>query len=191
MMPSSALFILLSLCSLQLTVVPLPICQMLGKVVQNAHNLLRDLAGPFPVHCLQYNTNISFPDSTIPAAGSSRSQCDQSLWVLYETLRGAEFLFEEYDLPVGEAGFSWDEQKLDIFRNLQNRLVTDGSCQLSNVNASSAISSYFSNVTAVIENQDSAACGWMAMRRDLLWVMKSTLHKHKDCFRWRHARHLG
>lgn len=35
--------------------------------------------------------------------------------------------------------------------------------------------------------QDSAACGWMALRRDLLRVLKSALDKNNNCFTWRHA----
>ncbi|XP_047428463.1 interferon phi 2 [Mugil cephalus] len=187
MTTSFVLFILLHLCSVQLTVVAMPTCQMLGKVAENALHLLRDLAGPFPIECLQYNANISFPDTAVPESRSSDDQCHQALWALFESLRGAELIFQEYDLPVGT---TWDKKKLDNFLNLQNRLVKAGSC-LSSVNDSSAISSYFTNVTAVIEDQDSASCGWMAMRRDLLRVMKSTLQRHETCFSWRQVRHLG
>lgn len=37
-------------------------------------------------------------------------------------------------------------------------------------------------------SQDSAACGWLALRRDVLWVLKTALHKHNSCFT-RRARH--
>ncbi|XP_022625436.1 interferon alpha-G-like [Seriola dumerili] len=187
MKSSSVPLILLQLCSLQLMVVAMPTCQLLEDVVQTTHNLLRDLGGPFPVHCMQYNVNISFPDSAFPAATASHPQCRQALWVVYETLRETQELFQELDLPVGEGGVTWDSKKLADFLNLQYGLVEEGSC-LATTKAPGVLSSYFSNVTAFVQQQDSAACGWMALRRDVLWVLKTALHKYHSCFAQR-ARH--
>lgn len=36
-------------------------------------------------------------------------------------------------------------------------------------------------------SQDSAACGWEALRRDVIWVLKSTQQIHRSCFNWSHA----
>jgi len=47
MRPSSVLFIFLLLCCFQMMLVSMPTCRLPGKVVQNTHNLLRDLVG----HC--------------------------------------------------------------------------------------------------------------------------------------------
>nr|QTY39051.1 IFNc [Lateolabrax japonicus] len=183
---SSVLLVLLQVCSLQLMVVAKPTCQLQGDLVQSAHHLLRDLGGEFPVHCLPYNVNISFPTSAFPAATTNHIQCRRVLGVVYESLWEAGLMFEDPGLPVGEGGVNWDDQKLDTFRNLQYRLLEDGSC-LSSVNGSGVLSSYFSNVTAVLEQQESATCGWMALRRDLLWVLKSAPQKYRSCFTWRHA----
>ncbi|KAM7371351.1 hypothetical protein PAMP_008604 [Pampus punctatissimus] len=150
----SVLLLVLQLCSLHLMLVAMPTCHLQGNVVQNAHNLLRDL-------------------------------CRRALGVVYESLRGVGLMFEDHDLPDRDGGVTWDATKLDNFRNLQDRLLEEGSC-LSDADASAVLSSYFSNVTAVIQ-QDSAACGWLAMRRDLLWVLKSALQNHHHCFTWRHT----
>ncbi|XP_039973916.1 interferon beta-like [Xiphias gladius] len=181
MMASSVLLVLLQLCSLQLMVYARPTCQLQENVVKNTHHLLRDLGGPFPVHCLQYNVNISFPDSEIPTATASHPQCRRALLVVYESLQGMQLMFEDNELPVGEGGVTWDDTILNTFRNLQNRLLEEGSC-LSSVDGPGVLSSYFSNVTAVVQQQDSAACGWMALRRDVLRVLKTTLQKHHSCF---------
>ncbi|XP_070780053.1 interferon phi 2 [Enoplosus armatus] len=183
---SSVLLVLLQVCSLQLMVVAMPTCQLQGHLVQSAHHLLRDLGGPFPVPCLPYNTNISFPVSAFPAATASHPQCRRALRVVYESLKEAGFIFENNELPVGEGGVTWDDQKLEHFQNLQDRLVEEGSC-LSSGDGAGVLSSYFSNVTAVLQQPESAACGWMALRRDLLWVLKSALQKHDTCFTWRNA----
>ncbi|XP_026180931.1 interferon alpha-B-like [Mastacembelus armatus] len=183
MMLSSALLILLQLCSLQVMTVAMPRCGLQATVVQTAYNLLKDLGGPFPVHCLQYNANISFPDSAFPAT-SNHFQCDQALRVVYESLRGAWLIFNDHDeLPDG---LMWNKDKFDIFHNLQGRLLKEGSC-FSSVGDSGVLSSYFSNVTAVLQQQDSAACGWMALRRDLLRVLMYNLQQHRNCFTKRPA----
>lgn len=40
---------------------------------------------------------------------------------------------------------------------------------------------------AYLVSQDSAACGWEALRRDVIWVLKSTQQIHRSCFNWSHA----
>uniref|UniRef100_A0A8P4KHP2 Uncharacterized protein n=1 Tax=Dicentrarchus labrax TaxID=13489 RepID=A0A8P4KHP2_DICLA len=181
MMLSSVLLVLLQVCSLQLMVVSKPACQLRGDLVQSLHHVLRDLGGDFPAHCLPYNNNISFPNSALPAASANHPQCRRALWVVYESLSEAELIFLNNDSPVGEGGVTWDDQKLEDFQTRLNRLVEDGRC-LSRVGDS--VSPYFTNVTAVIEQQESTACGWSALKRDLLWVLKSTLHDHRTCFTW-------
>uniref|UniRef100_A0A665WMN0 Interferon alpha-4-like n=1 Tax=Echeneis naucrates TaxID=173247 RepID=A0A665WMN0_ECHNA len=181
------LCVLLQLCSLQLLVVAMPTCRLLEDVVLNTHHLLRDLGGAFPVQCLKYNINISFPDSAFPASTANHPQCRQALWVVYETLRETQLLFEDFELPVGEGGVSWDRKKLSSFQNLQDRLLEEGSC-LSTNKTPDVLSPYFSNVTAVVQQQGSAACGWMALRRDVLWVLKTALREHHSCFT-RRGRH--
>uniref|UniRef100_A0A3Q1K0G7 Uncharacterized protein n=1 Tax=Anabas testudineus TaxID=64144 RepID=A0A3Q1K0G7_ANATE len=171
------------LCSLQMMVLSSPVCRLQGVLVQSAHHLLRDLGGPFPVHCVKYNANISFPDSVLTAVAASHAQCHQVLWVLNESLDGARQVFENHSLP--EDGLEWDEVKFDNFQNLQYQLLGEWRCS-SNVESSDVLSSYFKNVTAVLQQQDSAACGWMALRRDLLCVLKSALQQYHSCFTWRH-----
>ncbi|XP_035471364.1 uncharacterized protein LOC118288895 isoform X1 [Scophthalmus maximus] len=219
MTPLSVL-LLLQLCSFQLMVVAMPTCKLQANVVLKTHNLLRDLGAAFPVHCLQYNVNISFPDSAFPDATASHPQCRRALWVVYESLRGMQLILEQNDSPVGEGGVTWDEGILDNFQNLQHRLLEDGSCvsmtrgssgvsagpgsglshihsfinsfihsnapppppQLSTVKGPDVFSSYFSNVTDVLQQQDSTVCGWMALRRDVLSVLKTALREHNSCF---------
>ncbi|KAK2833969.1 hypothetical protein Q5P01_017858 [Channa striata] len=164
-------------------VVTMPTCTVPGTVVQSAHHLLRDMGGAFPVHCVQYNANISFPDSAFPASAAERPECRQALCVVYKFLEGAGKVFGAQDLTVREGGLNWDEEKLDNFQNLQYRLLQDGKC-LSSVDSLDVFSSYFNNVTAVLQQQESATCGWMALRRDLLWVLKSALQKYHNCFTW-------
>ncbi|KAK1875660.1 Interferon alpha-G [Dissostichus eleginoides] len=164
MMLVSLLLILLQVCSQLMTAVAIPTCLLNGHVVQSAHHMLRDLGGSFPVSCLPVNINISFPSSALPAAASANPlQCRKALWVVYESLQEAGIVFEE-DLP---AGLTWRDEKLQRFRHLQFRLMEEGH-----------------NVTAVLEQQGSAVCGWEALRRDLLWVLKSALHQHHNCFTW-------
>ncbi|RVE70056.1 hypothetical protein OJAV_G00084430 [Oryzias javanicus] len=103
------------------------------------------------------------------------------LVVLYQFLQGAEAIFAEYDLPEGEGGVTWNNQKLEHYLNLQYRLVDEHPC-LNTTEASGVLSAYFSNVTAVVQ-QDSATCGWEALRRDLSWVLKSSVQQHRKCFK--------
>ncbi|XP_049925566.1 uncharacterized protein LOC126405727 [Epinephelus moara] len=185
---SSVLLVLLQVCSLHLMVVAMPTCKLEGNLIQLAHNLLRDL-GTFPAHCLPYNANITFPPSVFPAVTTNKPQCRQASWVVYESLQGAGQIFEDYDVPVGEGGVTWDDQKLAKFQHLQERLLDQGSC-LSSVNGSEVVSSYFSHLTAALQQQDSSACGWMALWRDLLRVLKFALQKHyHTCFTWRRHAH--
>uniref|UniRef100_A0A3B5AQA5 Uncharacterized protein n=1 Tax=Stegastes partitus TaxID=144197 RepID=A0A3B5AQA5_9TELE len=184
MTPSSVLLLVLQLCSLQLMAVARPRCWLPGKVMEEAHHQLRQMGGLYPFQCWPYNANTTLPDSVFTdyPTNPSHTACRHVLWVVYESLRESELIFKEHDLPVGEGGVNWDEQKLDKFRNFQDRLVEqDGRC-LSGVSSSVVLSSYFSNVTTLVEQQDSAACGWFALRRDLLKVLKSALQDHQDCF---------
>ncbi|XP_073351157.1 interferon phi 2 [Pagrus major] len=180
---SSVLLVLLQICSLQLMLVAMPTCPLEGDLVQRAHHLLRDLGGSFPVHCRPYNANISFPGSALPAATANHPECRQVLWVVYESLQEAGPMFDDEELP---AGVTWDRKTVRDFRMVQDRLGEDGSC-LSGVDSSGVLSPYFSNVTAVLQQQDGATCGLMALRRDLLKVLQSALHQHRTCFTWRNT----
>ncbi|XP_037544515.1 interferon phi 3 [Nematolebias whitei] len=186
MKPSSVLLVFLQLCCFQTMLVSRPTCKLSGWVVQNTHNLLRDLGEPFPVQCRQYNSKILFPDSALSDVSANHRQCRWTSLVVYESLRGAELMFTENELPEGEDELTWNKQKLDNYLNLQNRLVEDHQC-LNTTEASGVLAPYFSNVTAVVEQQDSASCGWEALRRDVLWVLKFTLRKHHSCFNWTKA----
>ncbi|XP_042361274.1 interferon phi 2 [Plectropomus leopardus] len=180
---SSVLLVLLQVCSLHLMAVAKPTCRLEGDLIQNAHNLLRDLGGPFPVHCLSLNANVSFPRSLLPAPPANQPQCHQASWVVYESLQEAENIFDE--LPVPEGGATKDAENFTKFQHLQSRLVEQGTC-LSAGNGSDVLSSYFSKLTAALQQQDSAACGWKALWRDLQWVLKSALQKpYRTCFTWR------
>ncbi|CAB1425264.1 unnamed protein product [Pleuronectes platessa] len=182
MMPVSVLLVFLQLSSFQLVVVSMPPCTLKANVAEEAHRQLRDLGAPFPSHCLQYNVNISFPDTAFPAGPASPSKCRRALWVVFESLRGTKLIIEDNESPVGEGGAMWDEEKFSTFQILQHRLLSDGGC-LSMVAADPDVfSSYFSNVTDVLQQQDRAACGWMALRRDVLRVLKIALRKHHSCF---------
>lgn len=55
-------------------------------------------------------------------------QCRQVLRALHESLQGAEQVFEDYDIVLGEDGLAWDRHMLDDFQNLQNRLLREGGC---------------------------------------------------------------
>uniref|UniRef100_A0A3B3D3N1 MHC class I-like antigen recognition-like domain-containing protein n=1 Tax=Oryzias melastigma TaxID=30732 RepID=A0A3B3D3N1_ORYME len=103
-------------------------------------------------------------------------QCRRTLVVLYQFLQGAGAMFAEYDLPEGEGGVTWNNRKLEHYLNLQYRL-------LNTTETSGVLTAYFSNVTAVVEQQDSAPCGWEALRRDLSWVLKSSVQQHRKCFK--------
>ncbi|XP_075310699.1 interferon phi 3 [Odontesthes bonariensis] len=187
MRPSSVLFVFLLLCCLQMMLVSMPTCRLPGKVVQNTHNLLRDLGAAFPAQCHQYK--IRFPDSALSASAfpdSAHSQCHWTSALVYESLQGAGLMFDEYELPEGVGGVTWDEQKLDHYLNLQYRLVEDHLC-LNNTEAAGVLSPYFRYVQDVVEQKDSAACGWQALRRDLLWLLKSSLRNHHNCFNWTRA----
>ncbi|XP_041859983.1 LOW QUALITY PROTEIN: interferon phi 2 [Melanotaenia boesemani] len=185
MTSSSVLLIFLLLCCFQMMLVSMPTCKLPGKVVLNTHNLLQELGGPFPVHCRQYNSRILSPDSALTAS-AKHHQCRWTSSVVYEFLRGAGLMFAEYYLPEGEGGLNWDEPKLDHYLNLQDRLVDDHQC-VNNTEAAGVLSSYFSSVKSVVEQQDSAACGWHALRSDLLKVLKSALQIHRNCFNWTRA----
>ncbi|KAI4790525.1 hypothetical protein KUCAC02_034571 [Chaenocephalus aceratus] len=142
-----------------LLLILLQVCSQLMTAVAIPTCLLNGHGGSFPVSCLPVNINISFPSSALPAAASANPlQCRKALWVVYESLQEAGLVFEE-DLP---AGLTWRDEKLQRFRHLQFRLMEEGQCFWSS----------------------SAVCGWEALRRDLLWVLKSALHQHHNCFTW-------
>ncbi|XP_050924537.1 interferon phi 3 [Lates calcarifer] len=179
MTPSSILFIILQLCSLQLMAVSMPTCQMQANVVKETHQALRDLGGSFPAHCLQYNVNISFPYSAFPATTAGHPHCRRASAVVYESLKGMQQIFED-ELPAEEGGVNWDNTKLSTFMILQDRLLEQGSC-LSTVSPN-VLMSYFSNVTAVVQQENSAVCGWKALMRDVLEVLEIAQLKHETCF---------
>nr|XP_046272202.1 interferon phi 3 [Scatophagus argus]XP_046272203.1 interferon phi 3 [Scatophagus argus] len=186
MMLPSFLLILLQVCSLQLMVAARPSCRLRADLVQSAHQLLLDLGGDFPVRCLPYNANISFPVSIFSPAAVNQPQCCRALWVVYESMQKAETIFLNNELPVGEGGVTWDNKTLDDFQNMQDQLVEEGK-YLASIDNSGALTPYFHNLTAVLQQQDGASCGWMALRRDLIRVLKSALHNHRACLTWRHA----
>ncbi|XP_077386418.1 interferon alpha-17-like [Festucalex cinctus] len=159
-----------------------PTCGLPGNVVLEAQNLLQDLGPLFPARCLPYNANATVPQ----AAFADSTQCQQALHFLYKSLQGAEQVFEEYDFALEDSGLAWDMCKLDDFQNLQNGLLQESSClsRATAANPDPGLSSYFSNVSALLQQQDSATCGWSVLRRDVLWVLNTTLHQHHSCFNW-------
>ncbi|XP_029015149.3 interferon phi 2 [Betta splendens] len=182
----SVLFIILQLCGLPMSVVNSPVCSLQGILLESSHHLLRDVGGPFPVPCVQYNANISFPKSVLRAATDNLSECRQVSWLVFESLQGAWNVFEDYNVTFGEDGLNWNEVNFDNFQNLQYQVLEDGSC-LSGFRSSHLLSLYFDDVRTVLQ-QGSAACGWEALRRDLLWVLKIALQKYHTCFTWRQAK---
>uniref|UniRef100_A0A3B3D1W0 Uncharacterized protein n=1 Tax=Oryzias melastigma TaxID=30732 RepID=A0A3B3D1W0_ORYME len=180
MRPSSLLFMLLQLCCLQMLLLSRPACKLPGKWVETSVHLLHELGEPFPAKCSSVKGQVRFPDSALSAA--SGSQCRRTLVVLYQFLQGAGAMFAEYDLPEGEGGVTWNNRKLEHYLNLQYRLVDEHPC-LNTTETSGVLTAYFSNVTAVVEQQDSAPCGWEALRRDLSWVLKSSVQQHRKCFK--------
>lgn len=48
--------------------------------------------------------------------------------MVYQFLQRAEVMFAEYDLPEGEGGVTWNNQKLEHYLNLQYRLVDEHPC---------------------------------------------------------------
>ncbi|KAK5617717.1 hypothetical protein CRENBAI_001255 [Crenichthys baileyi] len=186
MSPFSVLLFLLQLCCLQMMLVSMPTCMLPGKVVKETHEQLRDLGRQIPTHCQEPNSEIHLPDSALNATSTTHDQCHWTSLVVYECLRGAGLIFAEYELPEGEGGVTWSEQKLDVYLNLQDRLVEDHQC-LNTAEASGVLSPYFKNVTAVIDQQDGSACGWEILRSDLLRVLRITLHRDRKCFNWTRA----
>lgn len=104
--------------------------------------------------------------------------------MVYECLREANLIFTEYDVPEGDGGLTWSQQKLENYQNLQDRLVEEHQCvsiraradwtqvnqiwdsvslisnwvfclQLNTTEASAVLSPFFRNVTAVVEQQVS------------------------------------
>uniref|UniRef100_A0A8C6MG26 Uncharacterized protein n=1 Tax=Nothobranchius furzeri TaxID=105023 RepID=A0A8C6MG26_NOTFU len=188
MMPSSVLLVPLQLCCLIVMMVSMPTCKLPGNVIQPTHALLEDMGDAFPAQCRQFNGKIQFPAPPFSGGPATHPQCHWTSLVVYESLRGAELIFLQYELPKGEGGVTWDEQKLEQFRNLQDRLVQDHLCVSIRTRSSSGLlSPYFNNVTAVVEQTDSAVCGWESLRRDLLKVLKVALHRHHSCFNWTRA----
>uniref|UniRef100_A0A3Q3VKS8 Uncharacterized protein n=1 Tax=Mola mola TaxID=94237 RepID=A0A3Q3VKS8_MOLML len=182
---TSFLLILLKVCSFYWMVVAMPTsCKLQGHLVESVHHRLQDLGGDFPLHCFPYNVNMSFPDSAFPAPKANHHQCRRALWVVYKSLQQVQLMMED-KTPVGEGGVPWNKRKLDVFQNLQHQLLEQGSCLDSE--DLGVLSSYFSNVTAVVKQQESASCGWMALKRDLDKVLVSALQKHHACFTWRDA----
>ncbi|MEQ2165293.1 hypothetical protein GOODEAATRI_015419, partial [Goodea atripinnis] len=80
--------------------------------------------------CLQMML-VSMPTCMLPGKvvkkthEQLRDLCRWMSLVVYECLRGAGLIFAEYELPEGEGGVTWSEQKLDVYLNLQDRLVED------------------------------------------------------------------
>uniref|UniRef100_A0A3Q2FDB4 ADP-ribosyl cyclase/cyclic ADP-ribose hydrolase n=1 Tax=Cyprinodon variegatus TaxID=28743 RepID=A0A3Q2FDB4_CYPVA len=174
MTPSSFLLFLLQLCCLQMMLVSIPTCMLPGNVVKNTYNKLHSLVG-----------------SWIPGWGSliviGSLQCQEwTSLVLYECLREAGNIFAEYDLPEGKDGFMWSGRNFDNYLMLQERLVVDHQC-LNSTKASRALSPYFSNITAAVQQQDDSACGWEILRSDLLRVLRRVLHKDRLCLNWTRA----
>uniref|UniRef100_UPI0037E9993F interferon beta-like n=1 Tax=Semicossyphus pulcher TaxID=241346 RepID=UPI0037E9993F len=186
---SSILLILLHICTLQLIVVSRPTCRLQGDLVESVHNLLRDLGGQFPVHCIEYNVNITFPIPAPPASAANPRQCRQTISLVNESLREAGLIFMTHTVPVGEGGVTWNTKKIERFQELQNRLMEEASCVSTclSFDGSGVLSPYFSNMSAVLKQPEHAACGWMSLRRDLLRFLKSALHTHTACFTWRSA----
>uniref|UniRef100_A0A3Q2T696 Uncharacterized protein n=1 Tax=Fundulus heteroclitus TaxID=8078 RepID=A0A3Q2T696_FUNHE len=180
MSPSSVLFFLLQLCCLQMMLVSMPTCKLPGKVVKKTHDLLHDLGGQFPAHCLEDNSSIHFPDSVLSAPSTRHNQCRWMSLVVYECLQRAGLIFADYELPEGEDGVSWSMLKTKC-RLGQTKL--DWGFGL----ASGALSPYFSNVTTVVDQQVGSACGWEILRSDLLRVLRIALVNNRGCFNWTRA----
>uniref|UniRef100_A0A3B4ASG6 Uncharacterized protein n=1 Tax=Periophthalmus magnuspinnatus TaxID=409849 RepID=A0A3B4ASG6_9GOBI len=114
---------------------------------------------------------FQFPDS---------QECPSALRLVHEVLQGVGLVFDEQEPNLGVGGVLWDEKKLDDFQNLLYQ-VLDYPC-LSQMGSSGVLDQYFSDVTALIQQQ--GACGWYILRRDLLWILKTSLRKHHHCYRW-------
>ncbi|XP_061838281.1 uncharacterized protein [Nerophis lumbriciformis] len=175
--------VLVQLGAIHPAVIPTPACRPRGDMVQKVHRLLADPGASFPVHCLPFNANVSFPRSALSNGTANGTKCERPLRTLYECLQGAEQVFKDNDIAEREGGVPWDKHKLDRLRHLRYRLVVEDDC-MSALGESARFSSYFRSVSALVRQQDSATCGWSVLRRDLLWLLKTLLDKHHRCFSW-------
>uniref|UniRef100_A0A3Q2XC10 Uncharacterized protein n=1 Tax=Hippocampus comes TaxID=109280 RepID=A0A3Q2XC10_HIPCM len=180
---SVAIVVVLQLHSVHVMTATVPACGLPGNVVLEAQNLLRDLVG---THLRTLTCVLFFVIWTnMCCCAIVGVQCRQALRALHESLQGAEQVFEDYDVALGEGGLAWDRHMLDDFQNLQNRLLREGGCvSTTTPPPDPGMSAYFGNVSALLQQQESATCGWSVLRRDVLWVLNTALHRHHSCFSW-------
>uniref|UniRef100_A0A3Q0SQN2 Uncharacterized protein n=1 Tax=Amphilophus citrinellus TaxID=61819 RepID=A0A3Q0SQN2_AMPCI len=126
MVPSAVLLILLPLFGLQMMLVAKPTTRQ--SVVYKDLLLSVLFQKPFPDNCRLYKVKISFPDSILPAAAASHSQCRRAMWVTYKFSKELLHMNFQHGFPVGKNGVNWDEKKLDDFLNRLDRLEEEGRC---------------------------------------------------------------
>ncbi|KAJ0000883.1 hypothetical protein NQD34_005903 [Periophthalmus magnuspinnatus] len=149
-------------------------CSPPGETLLETLSLIRNVGSTFPSEC--HSFNVTLPQNI----SANQGQCPSALRLVHEVLQGVGLVFDEQEPNLGVGGVLWDEKKLDDFQNLLYQ-VLDYPC-LSQMGSSGVLDQYFSDVTALIQQQ--GACGWYILRRDLLWILKTSLRKHHHCYRW-------
>ncbi|XP_053706683.1 uncharacterized protein LOC128750527 [Synchiropus splendidus] len=172
----SSHLILLHLCTLQILVASHPACWLPGHLVLKAHNQLHAL-GSFPLHCLPFNSNMSFPDMNLTRP--SVHQCQRVSLLVHRSLEGAEKVFRNVTPGLD----IWNSQKFHEFQLTNHRLLKEGKCLPGDFSSGPLLDSYLANVTLNLLQPDKAHCAWSALRRDLYRVLNSALRHHHRCFK--------
>ncbi|CAL9693911.1 unnamed protein product [Knipowitschia caucasica] len=149
-------------------------CLLPGKTIQQTLSLLRNVGSLYSSECL--NLNVSVPRNI----STNHSTCSSVQRLVQAALQGAGHVFDNNEPNLGVGGVLWDDRKLDDFQNLLYQ-VLEHPC-MSRLNSSGILDQYYSDITELIQRQDP--CGWLALRTDLMRILRTSLFKHHHCFSW-------
>ncbi|KAL2100551.1 hypothetical protein ACEWY4_002312 [Coilia grayii] len=189
---ASESFTLLSfiiLCAAHVYSLPTP-CRLQGELIQKVNDLLQNMGGLYPLECLDENVNLTFPDSAFKSNRTAQINVgvDQAI---YEVLRKIDVVFENDTMPD-----SWDQGKLDDFRNIVYRLVEESECVLTKAvqeddfpERETVLGAYFREMTNVLRQKEYSACAWEVVRKETLRTLRFILRNVSDHLFWTKRRH--
>ncbi|XP_031427504.1 interferon beta-like [Clupea harengus] len=142
--------------------------------------------GSFPFECLDQNVQLTFPASAFESNGTAQVNVGLKK-AIYDALRKIDVLFENDTMPN-----SWDQKKIDDFRNIVYRLVEENECGLNSYQAIEddfsdreiLLDAYFKEMADLLLQKEFSACAWEVVRKETLRTLGFILQNASDHLFW-------
>ncbi|XP_026801894.1 interferon phi 3 [Pangasianodon hypophthalmus] len=151
-------------------------CRLQKRLMERCHDILEKMGDRFPLHCLEGNVLVPFPEAAFQFNTSQQAVALEK--TIYLTLTSISSLFDEDGVPD-----QW--KNLEDFQNIIYRQIEENECIMNKTQDSQedflrrekVLKEYFNKISAVLKEKNFQVCGWEFVRKEALITLQFILNK--------------